>query len=232
MNKTFPYKLIDLTHTLSEGTPSWDGGCGFNHDIKLDYDECDSSVKFRVGQIKMHAGIGTHIDSPSHCIPGAATVEQVPLDTLIAPLIVINVHEKMTKDYKISEDDITLFENKYGQIQENSFVAFYTGWSQYWNNPKQYHNNHLFPSISESVAKILVSRNVTGIGIDTLSPDLPTSGFPVHKIILGADKYIVENIAGLEKMPAIGAHVLILPIKGPGLTEAPVRMVGLINNEY
>ena len=37
MNKEFPYKLIDLTHTLSEKTPSWNGGCGFNHDIKLDY---------------------------------------------------------------------------------------------------------------------------------------------------------------------------------------------------
>lgn len=53
-----------------------------------------------------------------------------------------------------------------------------------------------------------------------------TSGFPVHKIILGADKYIIENIANLEKMPAIGAYVLTLPIKGSGLTEAPVRMVG------
>ena len=70
-----------------------------------------------------------------------------------------------------------------------------------------------------------------GIGIDTLSPDVPTSGFPVHKIILGADKYIVENIVGLEKMPATHAYVLTLPIKGLGLTEAPVRMVGLINDE-
>ena len=231
MNKKFPYKLIDLTHILSEKTPSWDGGCGFNHDIKLDYDECDYTVKFRAGQIKMHAGIGTHIDAPSHCVPGAATMEQLPLDSLIAPLIVIDVHEKMTANYKISNDDIIFFENRYGQIQENSFIAFYTGWSRYFYNPKQYHNNHSFPSISESVADMLVARNACGIGIDTLSPDVPSSGFPVHRIILGAGKYIVENIAGLEKMPAIGAYVLTLPIKGSGLTEAPVRMVGLINNE-
>ena len=231
MNHSFPYQLIDLTHTLSEEIPSWGGGCGFHHDIKVDYDECDSAVKFRVGQIKMHAGIGTHIDAPSHCIPGAATVAQMPLDTLIAPLFVIDVYEKMTSNYKISDDDIIDFEKKFGQIQENSFVAFYTGWSQYWNNPKKYHNNYCFPSVSESVASMLVARNVSGIGIDTLSPDVPVSGFPVHRIMLGADKYIVENIAGLEKMPAIGAYVLTLPIKGLGLTEAPVRMLGLINNE-
>ena len=224
----FPYKLIDLTHTLSDEIPSWDGGCGFNHDIKLDYDECDSAVKFRVGQIKMHAGIGTHIDAPSHSIPGAATVAQMPLDTLIAPIVVIDVHEKMTSNYKISDDDIIDFEKKFGQIQENSFVAFYTGWSQYWSNPKMYHNNYCFPSVSESVASMLVARHVSGIGIDTLSPDVPVSGFPVHKIILGADKYIVENIAGLEKMPKTGAFIGIFPVKGEALTEAPVRAVGFI----
>ena len=77
--------------------------------------------------------------------PGAATVCQVSLDNLIAPLIVIHVHEKITANYKISDEDIALFENKYGKIQESTFVAFYTGWSQYWTRPKQYHNNHLFP---------------------------------------------------------------------------------------
>ena len=86
--------------------------------------------------------------------------------------------------------------------------------------------------MSESVAKLLVSKKIVGLGVDTLSPDLPDSGFPVHEIILGSGKYIVENIAHLEKMPIMGAHVLILPIKGLGLTEAPVRMVGLIIDAY
>ncbi|MEM8728202.1 MAG: cyclase family protein, partial [Chlamydiota bacterium] len=198
MNK-FPYKLIDLTHTLSEESPSWSGESGFNRTLELDYDASDSQVKFRVQRVKMDAGIGTHIDCPSHCLPGAATVEKLPLDHLIAPLVVIDVHEKITADYKISDDEIIGFENEYGRIQENSFVAFYTGWSRHWNNPKQYRNNHSFPSMSESAAHLLISRNVTGIGIDTLSPDLPTSRFPVHKIILGAGKYIVENVHNLEK---------------------------------
>ena len=40
----FPYQLIDFTHPLLEETPSWDNVCGFNHNIKFDYDECDSAV--------------------------------------------------------------------------------------------------------------------------------------------------------------------------------------------
>lgn len=229
MNKKFPYQLIELTHTLSSESPAWESGCGFQHEIKLDYTDCDSQVKFRVQHVNMHAGIGTHLDSPSHCISGAATVEQIPLDNLIVPLIVIDVHEKMSATYKISVEDILNFENTFGKIQANSFVAFYTGWSQYWNDPKKYLNNYLFPSVSESVANLLLKRDIVGIGIDTLSPDIQDSEFPVHQIILGASKYIVENIANLEKIPQIGSYVIILPIKGAGLTESPVRMVGLIS---
>ena len=231
MIKKFPFQLIDLTHALEAKTPSWGGGCGFNHAVMLDYKDCKSDVKFRVQQIKMHAGIGTHIDSPSHCIPDGNTVASIPLNSLIAPLAVIDVHEKMTEDYKVSAEDIYNFEDKYGQIQEDCFVAIYTGWSKYWETPEKYHNNHLFPSVSEEAAHLLISRKIIGLGIDTLSPDIPDSGFPVHNIMLSKQKYIVENIANLQQMPQTDAYVLILPMKGLGLTEAPVRMIGLINSD-
>lgn len=64
----FPYKLIDLTHTLDSAIPAWNGGCGFNHDLHIDYSDCEGEDKFRVMKVKMHAGIGTHMDAPSHCI--------------------------------------------------------------------------------------------------------------------------------------------------------------------
>lgn len=37
-------------------------------------------------------------------------------------------------------------------------------------------------------------KNVMGIGVDTLSPDI-SEPFNVHKSILSKDKYIVENIS-------------------------------------
>lgn len=45
---TFPYKLIDLTHTLDDTIPTWNGGCGFNHDVHIDYSDCEGEYKFRV----------------------------------------------------------------------------------------------------------------------------------------------------------------------------------------
>ncbi len=225
---SFPYTSIDLTHTLNKNSPSWTGGCGFEHEIKLDYADCKTEVKFRVQQLKMHAGIGTHMDAPAHVVEDGKSIEQLSLEHLICPCVCIDVSEMADKDYLVSVDDIQGFEKRHGTIQTNSFVIVYTGWDKHWDDPKKYHNQYQFPSISEAAILHLLERQIAGVGIDTLSPDLPTSGFPVHKHLLGAGKYIVENVAHAKQLPPKGSFSLALPIKGQGLTEAPVRLVGLI----
>ena len=91
--------------------------------------------------------------------------------------------------------------------------------------------NFVFPSIMSIAAELLLERQIIGLGIDTLSPDRPDNGFPVHKLILGEDKFIVENVANASRMPPVGAYSLALPIKINEGTEAPVRLVGMINNK-
>ena len=224
---TFPYKIIDLTHTLAENSPSWGGNCGFKNQVKLDYSDCPSEFKFRVQQIKMHAGIGTHMDAPAHCIPGGETIDEIPLSNLIAPCVVIDVSEHIRERYSVSCDDIKLFEKKYGRIIPHSFVMIRTGWEQFWDQPEKYRNNHIFPSVLGEAAQFLLDREVVGLGIDTLSPDRPENGFPVHTLFLGAGKYIIENAANLKNLPPINSFILSLPLKTKGGTEAPMRLIGL-----
>ena len=221
--KHFPYKIIDLTHSLSSDIPSWNGTCGFQHETICDYDDCSTSVKFRVQKLTMHAGIGTHIDAPAHCIRGGVTIDQLLLNDMLAPAVVIDVSSKAHERYKVTVDDIKAFE-----IPARSFVIIRTGWEKFWNEPTKYHNNHIFPSISKEAAEFLLTKDIVGIGIDTLSPDRPEDGYPVHQIILGAGKYIIENAANLSMLPAVGAWIMALPMKVQGGTEAPIRLVGFI----
>ena len=51
---TFLYKLIDLTHILEASIPTWNGGCGFNHDLHIDYADCED--KFSVMKMSRHGG--------------------------------------------------------------------------------------------------------------------------------------------------------------------------------
>ena len=224
----FPYKLVDLTHTLDSSIPTWDGGCGFNHDLHLDYTNCEGEDKFRVMKITMHAGIGTHMDAPSHCIIGGKCIQEFDVNDLCMPCVVINVSSKAHERYSISLEDIRDAESIHGQISKGSCVMIRTGWDGFWSDPKKYRNNHIFPSITAEAANLLLDRDVAALGIDTLSPDRPEDGFNVHQAFLSKNKILIENVTNLDKMPSVGSYVMALPIKVKDGTEAPIRLIGLI----
>ena len=67
-----------------------------------------------------------------------------------------------------------------------------------------------------------------GIGIDTLSPDRPESGYPVHQIILGNGRYIIENIANARLLPTTGSYIFAMPLKLAKGSESPIRLLGML----
>lgn len=219
--------FIDLTHALRLEMPSWSGGCGFEHTLRDDYDP-SALYQFRTYDIHMQAGMGTHMDAPAHCFPEGRSITDLSLNECIAPCVVIDVSEQSHERYSLSPQDVETFEAQYGVIPSGCFVIVYTGWDRYWNTPDKYRNNHVFPSISKEAASIFLDRQIVGLGIDTLSPDRPEDGFPVHQLILGTGKFIVENVANASKLPPIGAYSLALPMKIQGGTEAPLRLVGVM----
>lgn len=222
------FNIVDLTQTLSKKVPTWDGACGFCSKIKKDYDQL-----FKLNFIEMEAGIGTHMDAPCHLFKEGLSIDKMPINNFIAKLVILDVSSISHADYEISIEDIEGYEKRYGLIPRGSLVIGYTGWSRFWNDSKAYRNadsgNQMhFPAFSAKAADILVKREVTGIAIDTLSPDCLDTTFPVHRIILGAGKYIIENIADCSQIPPKGAYAIALPIKLQDCTEAPIRIIALI----
>jgi kynurenine formamidase len=223
-------KLVDLTHGLNANIPHWDLDCGFKCQTVTDYDECETLTKFKVQQLQMVSGIGTHMDAPSHCIRDGLSIADIPLAHLIRPCVVIDVSPKVHENYQVTINDIEEFEAKFKQIANGTLVIIHTGWSQYWHSPK-YRNDLHFPSVSAPAAQLLVKRGISGLGIDTLSPDAGASGFPVHQILLANNCYIIENITNSDKLPATGAYIFALPLKIEHGTEAPIRLVGIFGKD-
>jgi kynurenine formamidase len=232
MNLTERFKLVDLTHRIDGEIPTWSGGCGFVSEIKMDYHQ-----GVRVMTYKMHAGLGTHIDAPSHFVPGAASVGEIPIEELIVPVCVLDISQKMAPDLMIQVGDLEEFERRHGKIPAHSLFLAYTGWSQFWREPDRYRNldgngKMHFPGFLGEAAEFLMERGAVGLGIDSLSPDGsqvgPGAHFPVHKIVLGRGKYILENMANLDRMPPVGGYAIVLPPPYLGGAEAAIRAVGLV----
>lgn len=217
------YKIIDLTHPLHPEIPTWNGSCGFCLEIKKDYDRL-----FRVQQIKMHAGVGTHMDAPSHRFEKGASIAEIPLEQLIATVALLDVSPKAGADYLFSVEDLEEYEAAHGRIEPHSLAIVFTGWCRFWNNPEAYRNQMHFPAVSREAAELLLKRDIAGLAIDTLSPDCLDAEFPVHKLLLGAGKYIIENIADCSGVPPKGSFAIALPIAAQDATEAPIRIVALV----
>lgn len=225
---TSKFNIVDLTHSLSPSVPSWDGSCGFTSEIRSNYGDSSEKVSFLVQDIHMHAGIGTHMDAPAHCIKGGKTIDEIAITAFFSPCAVIDVSEQAHEDFRLEKGHIESWEGAHGKLSKNSFFLIRTGWDRFFKDRSRYRNNLAFPSVTTEAANYLLEKEVVGIGIDTLSPDLPKDGYPVHEAILGAGKYIIENVANAGALPPVGSQILALPLKIVGATEAPMRLIALI----
>jgi len=216
------FKVVDLTQPLSSSCATWDGSCGFCLEMKQE------GGLFRVQQVKMHAGVGTHMDAPSHIVSLGLSIAQIPVERLVVSICLIDLSSKAGENYEISVQDLEENERQYGLITPNSLLVAFTGWSRFWMDPNAYRNSMRFPAFSAEAAEFLLTRNIAGIAIDTLSPDCKDPNFTVHKLILGAGKYIIENIADCSALPARGSYAIALPLRLENGTESAMRIIALI----
>lgn len=227
--------VIDLTHSLNDHSPNWEGTekSPFEaHELgNIDRDGYYS----RVFTTQEH--YGTHLDAPAHFAKGMWTVDKIPPERLVRPLVVLDVRAKVkgNPDYEVCVQDVADWESAHGPVPSGAVVVAYTGWDARWHSQKEFQNlgsDHLphFPGFSLETAKFLVkTREVVGLGIDTLSVDIgATTTYPVHQFTAQESVYHLENVANLALAPPSGATVVVAPIKIEDGSGGPVRVLALV----
>jgi len=227
--------VIDLTHNLNDRSPNWEGTEESPYQAKeLGNIERDGYYS-RTFSTQEH--YGTHLDAPAHFAAGAWTVDQIPAEHLVRPLVTIDVQEqvKHDSDYAVTVEDIAAWEDAHGMIPSGAVVMAYTGWDQRWNSPTDFRNEQAdrlphYPGFSLEAARFLVkTREVVGLGIDTMSVDIgATQIYPVHLFTSRENVYLLENVANLALAPAAGATVVVAPIKLENGSGAPARVLALM----
>jgi kynurenine formamidase len=96
----------------------------------------------------------------------------------------------------------------------------------YRNDPD---GNFAFPGFSKAATDMLAEMNVACIGVDTLSLDPGNSqDFAVHFSWLPSGHYGIENLAGLDDVPASGGTIVVGAPKHKGGTGGPARVIALV----
>lgn len=232
-------KLVDLTYPLDERTIFWPTNKPFQWD-KAAWGKTAGGYWYASGDFSMSEHGGTHIDAPIHFGEGKLAVDEIPLDRLIAPAVVVDIRAAVehNRDYRLAVRDLEQWEARNGRIPQGAVVLMFTGWSRWWPDREKYLGSRTptdpktlhFPGFSREAAEFLVhQRKVDGIGLDTPSIDHgPSQDFIVHQIVNGANLYGLENIANLDRLPPKGATLIALPIKIKGGTGGPVRIIAIL----
>lgn len=195
------------------------------------------------------------MDAPFHFNEDGKTVDLLSIGELIGPLRVIDISDKIfcdgqpdNADYCLQVSDITAHESTYGTIQQGDMVLVRTLWSRYYSlGSKAYlgfdskidgkydpmTSKLSFPAIGPEAARLLVERGIKAIGLDTASMDPGYStDFPVHRIILGAGIFGIENInENIKHLPNSGSNLIVLPLKIVGGSGAPSRVIATIQKQ-
>lgn len=232
----FPFKLVDLSHTIDPTIPLWPGSDPFCMKIRFDYDHGNGRSGSRSVAYSMVAGTGTHMDAPAHFIKGGKTLNQFSLQELVVPVCIMSVQHQVNddSDYTLQPVDIQNWEKQHGKIPAGCVVIMNTGWAQRWPDLQYFLNEDAdgikhFPGFSVEACHILLKRNIVGIGIDTFSLDPGnTKDFGVHYLMLGKGLYFIECLANLDQLPPVGAFIGSFPIKVAQAPEMPARIIGLI----
>jgi kynurenine formamidase len=222
-------RVTDLTHTLTPDFPTFGGAPGIAMDKTVAFDESGYQL-FRLA-IDEHSG--THIDAPLHFTEDGTSVDEMPPETLICPLCVIDIADKAAQDPNamVEAEDLEAWISANGEIPQGALMAMRSGWAEKVGTPAfrtDGEGNFAFPGFSLAAAEALIERGVAAIGVDTLSLDPGDSAdFAVHYAWLPSGRYGIENLANLDAMPATGATVFVGAPKHGGGTGGPARVLAV-----
>ena len=232
-------KIVDLTWPFDERTLYWPTSPSHFRLERLHHGPTPGGFFYSANALCTPEHGGTHLDAPIHFAEGRWTADQIPVERLVGPAVVLDVSARASEDadYRLGADDVLAWERKHGAIPRGAIVLARTGWSSRWPDRKRYLGDDTpgdasrlhFPSFGKDAAALLVAREVSAIGVDTASIDHgPSTDFPVHRAVAEANIAGLENLTRLEKVPEAGAWIVALPMNIAGGSGGPLRVIALL----
>lgn len=233
-------RIVDLSHAFGTRTLYWPTSPSKFALEKLAYGPTSGGWFYAANSFCTPEHGGTHLDAPIHFGQGKHTADQIPLERLLAPVVVIDAAAQAAanRDYRLSVADVDAFEKRHGRIAPGSIVLMRTGWSRHWPDAKAYLGDDTpgdasklsFPSFGEDAARLLVeAREAAALGVDTASVDYGKSTtFAVHRIAAARNVPGLENLTNLDQLPPRGATLIALPMKIEGGSGGPLRAVAVV----
>ena len=226
-------KVVFLSHVNTVGMPIFPGDPPFELETLFTVE----NDGFKLNKMTIGEHSGTHWGAPCHFNAGERCAEDMAPEDFFHPAAIVDARRQSAKDpdYALTVADLKRFERKHGRIPRNAVVVMWTGWQERWDDPAAFFNEDAdgvmhFPGISVEATQWLIdNRKLGGLGIDThgVDPGSDTS-YATNTLLLQGHRIHIENMGGLEQMPANGGWIVVGGVRNEGGSGSPATVFGLV----
>ena len=218
-------KIIDLSVPI-QSNQRWPVSC----ERVLDFEKGDP---FQSTTFTMSAHAFTHVDSPLHIEADRSPIDDVTLDNLVGPAVVIDLSH-VQPNQAIRLDDL---KKDAGDIILEGIVVLKTAWDlkRSWNS-REYWSEA--PFLDEEAVAWLSEQQLNAVGFDFPQDyairEIPerhprVEEMPAHNLILRKGIYQIEYLCNLHQINAKRFTLIALPLRLAGCEGAPARVIALLD---
>ncbi len=203
-------KIIDISLALNNSTPIYPD----NVPLSLNTHHTMPEYATHLSKITFGSHTGTHVDAPAHCIPGALTLDKIPLETFIGACRVLDFSNE-------SGEAVTLDMLQSRGIKPNERILLKTKNSV--RGFGEFYEDYIY--LAGDSADYLSDLGVALVGIDSLSiKKRGGADQRPHTSLLKKNIPIVEGL-NLSKAEEGEYELFCLPLNFTGIEGAPARAV-------
>ncbi len=226
-------QLIDLSQPIFEGMKVYPGHLKtvtFQHATHEETaPRFDSGFSFQTLGFMLNDNGPTHVDSFSHLDPDpeAPTIDQMGLELFYGPAICLDV-SSVPEQTDITGDHLdAALESSGLDVEPGDHCFFYTATYDKYAGEPEYLTN--FAGLGESAVQWIVDRQITTFGVDSPTPDNPTSRiYPAHMMCRRERKTHYENLV-LTEVAGRRFTFVGFPLKVIGAHGGPTRAVAIVD---
>jgi arylformamidase len=170
-------KIYDLSQPLNQDCSFWP----FYPPFEVKYFKRKSEQGVNAQYIQTSNHMGTHLDAPRHFVTNGKTIDQLPLDWLFGPGVIVDLSDVL--------DELDIFTPEMIEervdVQNGDILFIHTGWAKYAylepeGDEEKYIHRH--PGPHHSICEWLLDKKIHLWAVDMVSTDHPMN-LPIGRFL-------------------------------------------------
>ncbi|CAN5724795.1 cyclase family protein [soil metagenome] len=170
-------KVYDLSQPLNEQAPFWPYYPPF--EVKYIKRKAEHGVNAQYIQTSNH--MGTHLDAPRHFVTAGMTIDEIPMEWLCGPGVIVDLSDVM--------DDLGVYTpamiEERVEVRTGDMLLLNTGWhrhGQFGEEPDEERYIHMHPGAHPDMVPWLLEKKIRIWGVDCISTDHPMN-LPIGRFL-------------------------------------------------